>query len=343
MIIESLEKLGQFLTQYLTKSPEFFTQEEKEFSAAIRQATFENKWFTEENILYSLSQWAEALEKENLHTFLQNYTLPESTGKKQNLGLILAGNIPLVGLHDIFCALLSGWSISIKSSSKDDILPKAILNLLAARYSKNLPYEFVDRLTDYDAVIATGSNNTASYFEYYFKHVPHIIRKNRTSVAVISGNESHEELQLLGNDVFTYFGLGCRNVTKLFLPESFLLPNLVSAWEKYKKVVMHSGYANNYEYQRALAVLNKEDYYDGEFVLLIKKDTLHAPPACLYFSVYRDPQEVVDYISENKESIQCISGSADFLEYKIPFGKCQQPQWNDFADGVDTLKFLLEN
>jgi hypothetical protein len=300
-----------------------------------------NGWFTPEQVTFSLHQWSEALNEDHLKNWLNNYDLPVQESKK--IGLILAGNIPLVGFHDFICVLLSGHQVMAKRSSNDQLLISFMADFLIDSQSELInKIHFVEgRLENFDAVIATGSNNTSRYFEYYFKNAPSIIRKNRNSVALLNGNETHEELMALGEDIFRYFGLGCRNVSKLFVPPDYDFKAFFEAIFQYKEVIEYERYANNYDYNKAVYLMSQFKILDNGF-LTLKEDTSHASPiSSVFYETYNHIENVIEKIENDKEHIQCVVGSQSIVFPKlIPFGQTQKPQLNDYADGIDTLTFL---
>ncbi len=300
----------------------------------IRKQFVLNGWFTEEAVLFSLKALGEELNKEQLERFTQNYTY-SSTPKK--IGVIMAGNLPLVGFHDFLCVLLSGNKIVIKLSSDDKTLLPALIDLLI----QLLPdlKEFIEisvgKIGAIDAIIATGSGNSMRYFESYFGHLPHLFRKNRTSLAVLDGTESNEELEALGKDIFTHFGLGCRNVSKLLIPEDFDLNRFFSAIVPYGEIVNHHKYANNYDYNKAIYLMNLEKMLDNNFILLKESDELFSPLAVLFYQRFKNQEEVNNYIDKERENLQVIVGHG---YHQI--GTAQCPTLFDFADGIDTMAWL---
>lgn len=259
------------------------------------------------------------------------------------IGLILAGNIPLVGFHDVLCVLASGHHALIKASSNDTRLIKYILNLLVEIAPEfKTRFTFVERLAHFDAVIATGSNNTSRYFEYYFGKVPHIIRKNRNSIALLTGNETKEQLFLLGHDIFDFFGLGCRNVSKLLVPAGYDFVPFFEAVEPHQPIIHHHKYNNNYDYNKSIYLVNSDKHLDNGFLLVKEDERLASPLAVLYFEYYDDMPAATSRLAELSEAIQCIvtHGHIDIGNQVVDFGQSQQPRLWDYADGVDTMAFL---
>jgi hypothetical protein len=335
--ISGLAKLGQFLKDFLSRNLENFNDLDNELANNIRISENENPWFTNDYQKLALKDWAELLTIGNLEDWLSTYNFSK---KPKKVGLILAGNIPLVGFHDIICIVLSGNIPLIKLSSKDKRLIPFLLKLWKDFAENEIEYEFVEKLEKFDAVIATGSNNTARYLEYYFKDYIRIIRKNRTSIAVLNGKEKDEELQLLAQDIFTYFGLGCRNVTRIFIPNDFKLERLFQNFLAFKNIINHHKYANNYDYNKAIYLLNQDLFWDNNFVMLKEDDALFSPLSVVNFSRYETIRDVENFIENKKEDIQCAIGKSDFSFKTVRFGEAQHPDLNSFADNVNTLKFL---
>jgi len=332
-----LIKLSDYIKSYLAKNPEDFNENDSEFESVIKKSEIENPWFTIENQRFALKQWSDLLTEENLNSWLSNYSLSKTSKK---VGLILAGNIPLVGWHDVISVVLSNHIPLIKLSSKDKQMIPFLLKKWKEFSENEIECEFVERLTDFDAVIATGSNNTARYLEYYFKNHLSIIRKNRTSVAVIKGDETEEELKLLAQDIFQYFGLGCRNVTRLFIPEDFVIDRVFESFIDFKEIVNHNKYANNYDYNRAVYLLNQDKFWDNNFVMLKEDEKLFSPLSVIHFSRYSSLDEVKNFIKENEDNIQCVVGKDDLGIETVYFGEAQNPGLDTYADNVDTMKFL---
>ena len=263
--ISGLHKLSLYIKNFLASNTPDLHENHDEFNAVLRKSEIENPWFTIENQKFTLKQWANLLTEQNLNQWLSHYKTPLLS---KRVGLILAGNIPMVGFHDVISVILSNHIPVIKLSSKDKRLLPFLLKKWNELSDGNVPYEIVEKLENFDAVIATGSNNTARYLEYYFKESLSIIRKNRTSVAVLKGDETDGELQLLAEDIFRYYGLGCRNVTRMFIPEDFVIDRIFENFLNFKEVINHNKYANNYEYNRAFYLLNQEKFWDNNFVML---------------------------------------------------------------------------
>lgn len=315
-------------------------EEYAQLDDAVRRAYFVNPWFTEANVRHAFAAWSGLLKPEPLQNWLGDYPrLHQPRKTARTIGLVLAGNIPLVGLHDVLCVWLSGHKARVKCSSQDPALVPALFTVL----DKFLPGS-LDRIQfltgtmgEVDAVIATGSNNTARYFEHYFGHLPRIVRKSRVSVAVLDGTETPEELAALGEDIFRYFGLGCRNVAKLYVPQDFILDRYFEAIYPWNDIVNHNKYGNNYDYTRALWLLDGVKFLENGFTLLKEDNALASPVSAVFYERYMEGSEVVAKLAQAGDSIQCIVGHG-----YLPFGTAQAPGLNDYADGVDTLKFLAE-
>ena len=335
--ISGLAQLGFYINKFLEVKPENYNEVDEKFAALLRKSEIENSWFTQESQKFALKQWADLLTEENLNHWLSKYK-PSHDSKK--VGLILAGNIPMVGFHDVISVILSQHIALIKLSSKDRTILPFLLNKWQEFSEAELQYEFVEKLQDFDAVIATGSNNTARYLEYYFKDHLSIIRKNRTSIAVLKGDETPEELQLLAEDIFRYYGLGCRNVTRLFIPQDFVIDGLFENFLNFKEIINHNKYANNYEYNRAIYLLNQERFWDNNFVMLKEDEALFSPLSVINFTRYKNIDEVKSFINENEENIQAIVAKPELGLDSIALGEAQNPDLETYADHVDTMQFL---
>lgn len=299
----------------------------------LRQQYF-NGWFTTENVRLALSALGSQLNEDSLKEWLKIYSFAI---KPKRVGVIMAGNIPLVGFHDFICVLLSGNTAVCKLSSNDKTLLPAFSKYLI-QFVPDLEgrIEFSEtKIGQIDAVIATGSDNSTHYFEQYFGHYPHVFRSNRTSLAVLTGEETPEELVNLGKDIFAYFGLGCRNVSHVLFPAGFDVNRLFEAFYTLGGIINHHKYANNYDYNRTIMMMNLQTVLDNNFVLLRESKDLFSPLAMLHYQYYANQKDLENYLQENKEKIQVIVGR----DY-IPFGEAQSPKLSDFADGVDTMEFL---
>lgn len=297
-----------------------------------------NTWFTKENTSRALQNIAkEFLNKEKVQNWISAYDLEHTTYDSKVIAIVAAGNIPMVAFHDILCVLISGNQLQLKLSEKDKYLLPFIFEKLTEiepAFKDTIYIQF--KLENFDAIIATGSNNTARYFEYYFSKYKNIIRRNRNSIAILTGNETEEDIENLGHDIFDYFGLGCRNVSKIFVPKDFDLMSLKEGLSKHKEVSQHNQYMNNLDYQRTLYLMNQTPLIDIDFINIVENKSLHSPISCLHVERYENIDEVNNYIIDEKENIQCVIGK-DYLA----FGKSQQPGLSDYADNVDTMKFIL--
>ena len=331
-------KLEERLNAFIKLNQVLSELSASERAEIITQATNNNRWFDTSNIEQALSGLIHLTDPVKMKTWLTGYDLKPS--KQKIIGLIMAGNIPLVGFHDLICVLLSGNKAAIKLSSQDLFLMQWIIRKLC-----EIEPAFIDQidvceqLKVMDAVIATGSNNTARYFDYYFGKYPHIIRKNRTSVAILNGKETDTELMELGKDVFTYFGLGCRNVSKIWVPQDYDFLPLLDLWTSFKKVADNFKYHNNYEYNKSIYLVNGFTHLDTGFLLLAESEALTSPISVLYYQKYQNLAEVNQHLTENQDRIQCIV-SGQLSKNFIPFGQTQVPEISDYADGMDVMRFL---
>ena len=305
-----------------------------EFNALMGALKHHNGWFTEEMIRKAIGNLGESLNKENLEQWCDQYTFSK---KPKTIAVIMAGNIPLVGFHDFLCVLLSGNRIMAKMSSEDDKLLPVLAEFLICFYPEVKDFiSFSDRnMKGFDAVIATGSNSSFLHFEQYFSKYPHIFRKNRTSIAILDGTESESQLKALGDDIFVFFGRGCRSVSHLLLPRSFEINKVFEHIVHQGAVINNKKYGNNYDYNKAVHLMNQEKLLDNNFVLLKETKLLSSPLGMLYYHFYDDVDEVNSYCEEHKDSIQCRVGAGG-----LPFGTAQSPKLNDYADNVDTMQWL---
>ena len=346
-ISTTLSQLGDFLGQFKTTG---ITKNEKiphnemffdAFVKAIDTAEIHNGWFTKDNVLYSIEQWSNTLKYNIIKSWINKYHF--NIDKSKTVAIIMAGNIPLVGFHDFLAVLVSGHDVLIKQSSND----KQFLPLIVS-YLETLDSGLKGRITftegkleGFDAVLATGSNNTSRYFEYYFKGKPSIIRKNRNSVAVLTGKETPEQLKGLSEDIFRYYGLGCRNVSKLFIPKDYDFDVFFNAMYHWHPIINETKYSNNYDYNKAVYLMSEFDMLENGF-LMLKEDTSYGSPiATLFYEYYDSTEELKAKLSQDKEQIQCIVSNG-FSATEVTFGETQKPELWDYADNVDTVDFLLK-
>ena len=326
----------------LTRLGEYMLSDSETWKGVKEKASWENSWFLPEFIDRSAGNIATAfLEEKTLTEFANSYQLNARASRPGNstpktIGIVMAGNLPLVGFHDLLCVFLTGHGTRIKPSSKDDVLIRHLVNVMAS-WNKEVAdlISFSEMLKGCDAYIATGSNNSAGYFDYYFGKYPSIIRRNRTSVAILNGDEPPGELSKLADDVYLYFGLGCRNVSKLYVPEGYEFAPLLTAFKKYNYLADHHKYMSNYDYNLALLILNKKFYMSNESLLLVEDPSFFSPISQLNYEFYSDENTLVTSL-QGRQELQCIAGRAF-----TPFGSSQHPQLTDFADGVNTVNFLL--
>lgn len=299
-----------------------------------------NSWFTEESIFSAFSGIVNFLKEDKLDYWLSKYKIDEPAHPK-SVGIMMAGNIPMVGFHDLMTVLISGNKACVKLSFADTVLMSWLIQeLIKIEPSFEDLISVEEMLKGKDAYIATGSDNSARYFNYYFGKYPSIIRKNRTSVAVLSGEESKEELEALGKDIFKYFGLGCRNLSKVFIQSEEQLQGLLQALEVYSPISSHHKYHNNYEYNKSIYLVNGDKHLDNGFLLVKESEELVSPISVLYFETYRSKEALAKKMSDIQSKIQCVVANPDFWEGAIPFGNAQEPEPWDYADQVDTLEFL---
>jgi len=339
--IQAFVQLGIFINDHISKNHQDKHQKfHNDLTTLVDIAYQYNGWFSPENIERALKGLTVMLHETDLTEFAKQVNEPTHP---KTVAVIMAGNIPAVGFHDMMCVLLSGHNILIKASSDDTALITFLAGMLIyfePQFATRI--NFSDgKLTDFDAVIATGSNNTAKHFEYYFSKYPHIIRKNRKSIAILNGKETREELQELGKDIFYYFGLGCRNVSKLYVPENYTFDALFESLYDYKYVLDNKKYNNNYEYNRAIYLLDLLPFLDNNFLMITENKSLHAPTSVLFYEMYTNESSLVENISQLKENLQCVVSNFELEGMKtLPLGKTQEPGVFDFADDVNTIHFL---
>ncbi|MFL9483043.1 acyl-CoA reductase [Chitinophagaceae bacterium LWZ2-11] len=323
---------------FMVRLGQYMQENGEEWQSVKEQAARLNSWFTPEFVELSVKNiCTKFLQKEKLVDWAKKYNIPDFPAKQINFGLVTAGNIPLVGFHDFLCIWISGFSVTIKASSKDEVLIKHLVRKLYEwEITTQNMVSFADNLKGCDAYIATGSNNSSRYFEYYFEKYPHIIRRNRTSVAVLTGTETPEELDLLTDDIQLYFGLGCRNITKLYVPEGYDFIPLLDALKKYDYYFEYHKYKHNFDYQLTLLIMGNKLYMSNGSVILTENTSIFSPVSQVNYEHYTDKEKLSESLQNNTD-IQCIVGKGF-----IPFGKAQQPSLTDYADGVDTMKFLME-
>lgn len=326
------------VSSFITLGEALRNMSDDEFKALAQKASAENGWFTERSIQMALQGLQAFLDGPQLKSWAASY--PEVAAAK-TVGVAMAGNIPLVGFHDFLSVLVAGHRLRYKPSSKDTVLLDFIRKKLIEvepRFGELI--EPTERLNSVEAIIATGSDNTSRYFEYYFRNIPHIIRKNRVSCAVIEGDEPSSEIEKLGTDIFSYYGLGCRNVASVFVPRDYDLTIFLDALKGFDYVLDNHKYENNYTYQKSLLMLNQEKFLDNGFMLLRANNRLISPIGVLHYTIYQDLAALKSQINGYRDQLQVVVSANGWFEGSIPFGKAQSPGLNDYADGVDTMKFL---
>jgi len=329
--IQAFEKLGEYLKN--------FSSDELQHLKSLAKS--KNNWFTSESIDKALEGIQTYLDKTDLEKWVAQYPkIAEVIPKK--VAIVMAGNIPAVGFHDFLSVLMSGHKVLARPSSEDEAIMRKIGQILIQIEPQFADYiEFVEKINAADAIIATGSDNTARYFEYYFKDKPNIIRKNRNSVAVLTGDETKEDLVNLGEDIFRYFGLGCRNVSKVLVPKDYDFKNFFEAIYEYKDVIFYEKYSNNYDYNKAVFLMSNFKLLDNEF-LTLKEDSSYASPiSSVFYEYYEDIEVLKTQLKNDADQIQCIVSNG-IVENSIPFGKTQKPELWDYADNVDTIQFLIQ-
>lgn len=345
--VQAFISLGEFLSQFKEKGIEktenplndvFF----EAFKNLITRAQESNGWFTPDNVLFATESWAKSLTEDTLKSWLNPYHMENTTGGK-TVGLIAAGNIPLVGFHDVICVLLSGHNLQLKLSKKDHQLMFFLIQLLMV-----IEPEFKTKISitegnleNFDAVIATGSGNTARYFEYYFGKYPNIIRKNRNSVALLTGDETEDEMKAMADDVFRYFGLGCRNVSKVFIPKDYALEHIFKGLYHYKDIINNNKYENNFDYNKAVFMMSKFPLMENGFIMMKEDSSYSSPIGSIFYERYDNLEDVKQVIARDAEMIQCIVAKNGLIENNVKFGQSQSPSLGDYADGVDTIQFLM--
>lgn len=346
--IDAFSKLGTFFKQFSSTNIEKNSNSELNtlffdaFKMQIERAQEFNGWFTKENVLNAFTSWSEALSLENLQQWTSKYSFSDNSAPK-TIAIIMAGNIPLVGFHDFLSVLISGNHALVKQSSND----KHFLPLIA-KFLEHTNPSFKKRivftegnLTNFDAVIATGSNNTARYFDHYFGKYPSIIRQNRNSVAILTGKETKEELELLGEDIFQYFGLGCRSVSKLFVPIDYNFDLLFNALYKFNNIINYKKYENNYDYNKAVYIMSLFNVLENGFVMLKEDNSYASPIATIFYEYYDSIDNLYKKLAKDSEKIQCIVSNENVVDF-VKFGQTQHPKLWNYADNIDSIEFLLK-
>ena len=327
--IEAFAALGKQLQK--------LTPEDRQEWAQVAKSR--NNWFTQENVSNALNGIIQMLDEQYLREWLYPYHLKQVTPKK--VGVVMAGNIPMVGFHDFLAVLLSGHYLQAKLSNADEPLMRRLADMLVGiEPAFANQFEFVHLLKDADAIIATGSDNTARYFEYYFAKRPHIIRKNRSSIGILTGHEEKDDLQALGEDIFRYYGLGCRNVSKVFVPEGYTFDKFFEANQHRSIIIDHHKYQNNYDYNKSILLVNRVPHFDNGFMLVQQSQGLVSPISVLFYDTFRSLHDLREKLRAIKDKTQVVVSAHGWLEGSIPFGEAQRPMVWDYADGVDTLDFL---
>ena len=345
--INAFVKLGAFLGQFTTngiskddtiEANELFFEG---FRHQMKLAKENNGWFTDDNMLFSIESWSSALTVGNINQWVSKYDF--NTIKPKTVAIIMAGNIPLVGFHDFLSVLISGHSVLVKQSSNDKhLLPflSKYLEIVEPEFKGKIKFT-EDKLEGFHAVIATGSDNTARYFDYYFKDKSSVIRRNRNSAAVLTGDETSIQLEALSDDIFRYYGLGCRNVSKLFVPEDYNFDAFFNAVYKWHPIIHEAKYANNYDYNKAVYLMSEFDMLENGFLMLKKDESYASPIATVFYETYDSLDNLKKKLKSESDKIQCIV-SKEFMDNEINFGETQKPQLWDYADNVDTVDFLLK-
>ncbi len=340
--INVLHKLGDLFRDIsVNKKKSIYKKWIEKYNKNIISAYQYNNWFTKDNILLSLKNWSNELTSKNLSSWIYKYRTKDCSNK--TVAIIMAGNLPLVGFHDFICATLLNYNCLIKLSSDDKVLMPLIVDfidfILPGHKNK---IDFTDQpLNNFDGVIATGSNTSFKYFEYYFKNYPKLLRKNRHSIAILDGNETKKDLIGLAEDIFNYFGMGCRSVSKIFVPNNYNFDLLFGAVYKFRDIINHNRYANNYDYNKTVYLMSEQKFIENGFFMLKEDKKLGSPIACLFYEKYNSHTEIEKYIELKKNSLQCIVSNIN-IPNTISFGESQKPKIDDYADNVNTLNFLLK-
>ncbi len=343
MYSDTFITLGQIFKSAANGSDCGFDTYVSALNDAVIPAMGANGWFSSDFVKMQFLSLAEMLQEDSVMAFSKKYSLDSVPLSDKKVKIIAAGNIPLVCFHDIFCVLSAGFRLVLKPSSKDKVLPMTVLEILknlAPDISARIEVEDEQRI-DFDAIIATGSNNSGRYFDYYFAKYPHIIRRNRSSVAVLSGSESEKDYRLLAEDVFAYYGLGCRSVSKIFVPQGYNYDVFFKNIFFKNSVISNAKYSDNYTYNKAVYLMGGEKFLDNGFLILKDDCSLSSPVAVLFCEEYQSLQQLGSYLSQNSDNLQCVVSKVDIQGVMtVPLGQSQHPSLFDFADGVDTIEFL---
>jgi len=327
------------LTAFIKLGEQLRTISESRLDDWYFRATGFNNWFTRESVAQAIAALGNMLKADKLDEWTSRY--PKQDDSSKTVGLVMAGNIPLVGFHDFLSVLISGYKIVAKLSSQDPFLPQQLADMLIQiqpAFEARIKLT-TDQIKGFDAVIATGSNNSARYFHQYFSKYPHIIRKNRSSVAIITGDETTAQIESLAHDMFQYYGLGCRNVSKLLVPYSYDFTPFIKILEDFNNLSDHHKWVNNYDYNKSIYLVNGEPHFDSGAFLLKESAQWVSPISVIYYEFYNSEEALHKLLAENEELIQCKVGLAPSF---VDFGKAQQPELWDYADGVDTMAFLMD-
>jgi hypothetical protein len=347
-IIHDFSVLGrEFLKDSLQGLPHPEVEHSKDslLRFETENSCYYNPWFIPSFIRFAFAAWAEALQTDKIVKWISKY-IQKDEGEKApaSVGIIMAGNIPMVGLHDLICVLASGHHALIRLSSSDDHLIPAVLDTLTS-IDPGLKNHFTivqGPLKNFDAVIATGNNNSSRYFDYYFGKYPHIIRKNRNSIAVLSGRETDQEMKQIATDIFMYFGLGCRNISKLYLPDGLGIEEIMPFLENYAFLADHNKYRNNYDYHKSIFLINRIEHRDNGFLLAREETSLMSPISVIHTESYHSVELLNKQLYQLRNQIQCIVSASKIFEAAIPPGQSQLPELWDYADGIDTMQFLMK-
>ena len=331
--IKILNGLGVYISNTINNNPKSILDK------LTKSIINKNRWFDEKSIIYSLKAWSNLLKSDLIEKWLNIYKL-NSIKKKKTIALILPGNIPLVGFHDILCVWILDYKAIVKLSSKDDVLIPFLTDYLEKKSGNKSFLYTTSSIKKFDAVIATGSNNSSIYFEYYFSKYPNIIRKNRTSIAILEGSETELDLKNLGKDILLYYGLGCRNVSKLYIPKGFNLNKIFKGLDNFSHVINNSKYANNYYYNKSIFLINKDKFLDNGYFILKEDPRLYAPISCAFYEFYDDIKDLKSKLHDIRDNLQCIVSKKRSLK-AISYGSTQNPSFHDYADNIDTIEFLI--